>query len=304
MMSDETKWFNRSKRKSNQYCIYCGRYIGVDSKIPSNREHLIARCFNPNSTQSDSFNFIFRSCSECNSRKSDYERHLSTVSLFNSPARSVDESINDLAIHKGLSDFHPTEKGKKIAESYTRHNVVFNFGPQVRMSFEFIAPPQANDLYVEQLAFMQIQGFFSLITSNPDQSPEIKNYRLLSSEHFHYVGKYNYQDWGNQHLLGLIELTKDWEQLANLSTSGAFFRCKILCNSQKPKETWFWILEWNKFFRVCGFIGDFEEVQAIIKLLPKVQIHIYQDEKGITYRYRNEIPLPKSDDHVFDEKNE
>jgi len=301
-MSSATNWFNKSKRKSNQYCIYCGRYIGIDSKIPSNREHLIARSFAPNNAQSDSFNFIFRSCSECNSRKSDYERHLSTVSLFNSPARSVDEAIDALAIHKGLSDFHPIEKGKKVADSFTKHNVAFNFGQQVHISFEFIAPPQAADSYVEQLAYMQIQGFFSLITSNPEQSPEIKQYRLLPPEHFHYVGKYNYQDWGNLQLIGLINLTRDWEQLANLSTLDGFFRCKILCNNKNPRETWFWILEWNKFFRVCGFIGDLKEVQSIVTLLPKATIGMSKDENGDTIKFRKEIPLSDSDDHVFDDK--
>ncbi|WP_062060064.1 IS66 family transposase [Cellvibrio sp. OA-2007] len=99
-------WFNRSLERSNQYCLYCGNYIGVNSGVESNKEHLIAREFVPNEYfSSTDFNFLFRCCVSCNNRKSNIERHLSTSTLFNSDARKADESINKLALKKANNDY-------------------------------------------------------------------------------------------------------------------------------------------------------------------------------------------------------
>ena len=47
------------------------------------------------------FNFIFRACRECNACKAHAERHVSSVTLFNSPGRQDDERAQEAALRKG-----------------------------------------------------------------------------------------------------------------------------------------------------------------------------------------------------------
>src|SRR5947209_19886080 len=94
-------WYNKDLTKSNQYCLYCGDFLGIGSEVASDKEHLIGRNFVPKgSLDSGGFNFIFRACQSCNGRKSSAERHISSVTLFNSPGRWSDEDVDALAIHK------------------------------------------------------------------------------------------------------------------------------------------------------------------------------------------------------------
>ena len=60
------------------------------------REHLIGREFVPAGAFDGGrkFNFIFRTCEHCNGKKAEFERHVSSVTLFRSPARAEDERID------------------------------------------------------------------------------------------------------------------------------------------------------------------------------------------------------------------
>jgi len=138
-------WFSNDPAQSNQHCPYCGVLVGVGATVASNKEHMIARNFVPRrSLGGDAFNFIFRACVECNQRKADAERHVSTVTLLTSPARDTDADINALALHKASRDFHPRVKGKLVKDAATQHDYQANFGA-LHLGFTMVAPPQLDE---------------------------------------------------------------------------------------------------------------------------------------------------------------
>ncbi|MCY1211229.1 hypothetical protein D3C86_1823210 [compost metagenome] len=63
------------------------------------------------------FNFIFRACVECNQRKAIAERHVSSVTLFNTPARAKGEYVDMEALRKASNDYHPRKKGVLVKAS-------------------------------------------------------------------------------------------------------------------------------------------------------------------------------------------
>jgi 5-methylcytosine-specific restriction endonuclease McrA len=75
LTGETVSWFNKNPAYSNQHCLYCGSPVGERATIVSDEEHLIGRNFVPTGTlRGGGFNFIFRSCRECNGRKGDLWR--------------------------------------------------------------------------------------------------------------------------------------------------------------------------------------------------------------------------------------
>jgi hypothetical protein len=138
-------WFHRNPAKTNQYCLYCGAAVGAQpDAVPSTKEHLIGRRFVPPGTlDGDSFNFIFRACNVCNQRKSTAERHLSTVSLVSSSARERDPTVDELAGHKSIRDYHPAQKGVTVRDSAPQFEIRGRMGPAT-MTFSLVGPPQTR----------------------------------------------------------------------------------------------------------------------------------------------------------------
>ena len=192
--NDEYSWYTRKIEDSNQYCLYCGRYIGKDSGLPSNKEHLIGREFVPTGSfeEKDAFNFIFRACVEHNSETAIIERHVSSITLYQAGLSSDDIKIRELAYRKALNDYHPDKKGVKIIDSKEKLDLNYS-GGNFDLSFGLIAPPQPNTSYMIHLAFMQLQGFYSLIhTPRPYNKNKLI---LLSSTFFKYIGDWPKTDW-------------------------------------------------------------------------------------------------------------
>lgn len=81
-------WFRHGREHSNHCCPYCGRLVGPDSPVASDKEHLVARKFVPSGRLAgNAFNFIFHARRDCNGEKAGAERHISTVTLLRSPDR-------------------------------------------------------------------------------------------------------------------------------------------------------------------------------------------------------------------------
>jgi len=79
-------WFRHGREHSNHCCPYCGRLVGPDSPVASDKEHLVARKFVPSGRLAgNAFNFIFHARRDCNGEKAGAERHISTVTLLRSP---------------------------------------------------------------------------------------------------------------------------------------------------------------------------------------------------------------------------
>ena len=290
-------WFNRVPSKSNQYCLYCGQFVGEGADIQSNKEHLVGREFVPTGEFGDgrAFNFIFRACKRCNEEKAEAERHISSVTLYRSPARKESQRHNEIACRKALRDFHPDKRGVLIQDSGDKFDVVMNdFG--MKMTFGISSPPQANSDYIDFLAFKHVQGLCSLIvTANPLVAEET---RLLSYENFHLFESYSHADWGNSHMLAIMERANDMPCYLNVTTANGFFKA-ILRRDQGDKEEWFWALEWNKSLRVVGAISPFRDIPKLFRNLPALRWNELGEQGGARTRVRMEEPLADEQDTLF-----
>jgi len=295
MNNRECSWYRKSLKGSNQYCLYCGRYIGEGSGIESNKEHLIAREFVPKGTYSEhDFNFTFRACTEHNNEKSKYERHVSSITMLDSIGPETEEEIRNMAIHKANNDYHPSKKGIKIADSQEKLDIKWG-GENFSISFSFIAPPQLDEVYVKYLAFMQMQGFFALISSpQPYNGAKLM---LLSGQYFQFLGAWRRSDWGNVILGHLARLVADWKCYANIDSGRSYYRAIIKIDPLS--KIWFWAFEWNKSYRVAGFVGDIETTQEFVKNIPVEEWAILEQENGRIIRTKNELTLSSKDDGLF-----
>ncbi|MBX3388619.1 MAG: hypothetical protein KF691_04105 [Phycisphaeraceae bacterium] len=248
-------WWHRSLEKSNQECLYCGRLVG-DESLASDKEHLIAREFGPEGSfvTGKEFNFIFRACKECNGHKSNLERHLSSVTLFNSPARS-DAAVDASARRKGAKDTHPVEK-KLVQDSHSSLSIAAK-GSGMSMKFGLVAPPQPAANYVKNLAFCQIQALFSLTTT---ADPTIRGTtRILPEHHFQFFGYTHINDWGNPQLMEIQKRALDVPVRAIVVSANGFFKV-IMRRDQAEKGEWFWALEWNKWLGTPIWYGISEQL--------------------------------------------
>lgn len=292
-------WFHKKKSKSNQRCLYCGSFLGEELKIESNKEHLIAREFVPKGSLSDKcFNFIFRACIVCNSKKADIERHISSATMINSSARSVSQEIDQLALNKAKKDFHPDNPGKTVIDSCGE--IKFNHGNIMRLSYVF--PPQVNPNYIKELALRHIQGIYSLITTKNRFICEESG--LLSLKQLQFFGAFNEQDWGNPRILEVIERTKEWPCFFNIVTADGFFKVIM---KRSCDDGWFWALEWNKYLRVIGGISLENKPQQLFSNLPDLDWKDFGMQGNDKIRKRLEIALNSIDElfngTVSNEKN-
>ena len=287
--NNPTNWFHSRLEKSNRYCLYCGVDLN-NEKVPSNKEHLIAREFVPTGSFSGScFNFIFRACQACNEKKSDLERHVSSVTLLTSPSCGNDIAIRDLARRKGEKDFHPDKKGVSVGESGEDFSFTVNPLPGMQATFGLIAPPQVKGEYASELAYRHIQGLFSLVTSSNPQ--EASGTMLLSPNHFQIFGIFKHGNWGDPQLVELIRRTSDWVSIACIITANGFFKARLR-RSENDAEGWFWALEWNKSYRVVGTISS-SNPDIFQNLPPRKWIYLGND------RISQAIPLPPEEDELF-----
>lgn len=291
-------WFNRSLSRSNQYCLYCGCIVGEGANIESNKEHLIGREFLPTGEfgNGDQFNFIFRSCKKCNDEKSSVERHISSVTLFSSPARAGSQVHNDIARRKAENDYHPAKQGALVKDSGDEFNFATKFGP-ASVSFGISGPPQADPRYIEFLAFRHVQGIFSLITSSNPLTAE--GTTLLTHKYFYFYGSYGHSDWGNPHLLEIMKRAREVPCYANIETANGFFKA-IMRRAEGDSGEWFWGLEWNKSLRIVGSIAQPDTTPAIFEGLPRLDWKGLGIQNSARVRIRKEIPLNSELDILFE----
>lgn len=288
---ESVSWFNEKLKLSNQRCLYCHRFLG-DGLVPSNREHLIGKSLVPDRSfaSPDAFNFIFRACVECNTSKSRLEGHVSSVTLFSSPARAIDASVDALAARKASKEFYPGGSGKLVQDASVSIEGNFDLGPAT-MKADLSAPPQLVDAMAKELALRQIQGLFSLVSSPEPRTTE--GTRLLHPDNFWYLDWFLRGDWGNPTLVALMQRIQSWPYNILLNTANGYFRAALRPSDGDTGE-WFWALEWNHSVRVVGGIGSSEKQPSVFHALPTpVGIHVEN------LRVRHDTPLPDEADTLF-----
>lgn len=253
---------------------------------------MLARNFVPRgSLTGTAFNFIFRACVECNQRKANAERHVSTVSLLTSPARAADAHADRAAVRKAESDFHPKVRGTRVKDASTQHEFHGTFGP-ANISFTMVAPPQLDDSQGALVACNQIQAMFSLITSvDPRTSGKT---RLLPASQWKPLGAFPFQDWGNRQLQTVTQRAASWPLLAGVVTANGYFKVLIRRRDEGGGE-WFWALEWNKSIRVAGVVFADEQDPPLFDDLPDNEWRRISP----TERTRRELPLGPDADSLF-----
>jgi hypothetical protein len=285
-------WFHKDPARSNQHCLYCAAPVGAaPDTVPSDKEHLIGRNLVPTGTLASGFNFHFRACRECNARKGDAERHVSSVTLFNSPARLQDARVDAIAARKGEKDFHPARKGVRVQDASHKIELHGSMG-SLSFSADMVAPPQLDDDAVRLLAFNQIQGFFTLCTTEDYLNPE--TYLLLEPKHWHFFGSYGHGDWGNPQLRDVADRVREWPVRARIHTASGYFR-GCLRRSPDEKGPWHWGLEWNKSLRVFGAIANPSD--PLFKNLPELSWARLSEK----VRMRVEVQEPEDFDGLFAE---
>jgi hypothetical protein len=170
-MSGFVKWFNRDPSRSNQHCLYCGSHVGKNSAIASDEEHLVGRNFVPKGTMENAFNFSFRACRPCNARKAELERHVSSITLLNSPSVASDGIARRAAERKAVGDTHP-ETRAKMGEAIARQTAEFSFGPAT-FSFGLSGPSPAAKNYIPELASYHIQALFTLVATPENRTSKM-----------------------------------------------------------------------------------------------------------------------------------
>ncbi len=242
-------WYASTAEFSNVCCVYCGCLLYGPNAPQSDKEHLIARNFVPTGTMSgQQFNFIFRACRPCNARKADAERHVSSITLFNSPGRIEDANVNEIALRKGKGDYHPNKKGVLVKDSHESLSISGSFG-SMSMRFGMVAPPQLDRNKTGEVAFSHVQGLFSLICTEDYRDP--LKMRLLPQDQFIWYDWYTHDDWGNPQAVEIANRVDNWECLANIVSADGYFKATL----RRSDEVWFWALEWNRQLRLVGGIS-------------------------------------------------
>lgn len=285
-------WYDRRRERGNLHCLYCSEVVGAGSTVTSNKEHLIGRKLVPPGSfeDADAFNFHFRACERCNTEKGKLEDHVAAISLLYSPGRGERDDVNTAALHKAAQSFDPAVRGTPIAE--VRHDHQITMGP---FTFGLVSGPQLKREYAAGLAFYQVQGLFSLVTSSDPLTSE--GTRLLPAEHFHCFDVYPYRDWGNPWLVEAGLRARKMISVVEIDTAGGYFRASLRPSAE---GWWFWALEWNKSFRVVGWIGS-EEVPPPFASLPDAAWHYHEEKGGRRTRVRLQVPHDPENDVLFEE---
>ena len=187
------RWFDKKPEHSNHYCPYCSAFVVPGSRIPSDTEHLIGRESYPwTSSPVTASTLSFELVESVTGGKANAERHISSVTLFNSPARSTDRAVDEVARHKASRDYHPHGKAQLVQDAFQDHEVEFN-NSSFRLNFNLIAAPQLDPLEVELLACNQVQALFALVTTNNPR--DAKQTSLLPADGCRQFGYFEYRDW-------------------------------------------------------------------------------------------------------------
>ena len=186
-------------------------------------------------------------------------------------------------------------KGKKVIDSYSTHSVNTQTG-FVSLKIGLWGAPQVEETVIANLAFMHMQGLLCFIL----QADKCDNKELvhLYKKDFHYFGSFPKDDWGNPSLEFLRNMTFSWNPLMIMSTANNNFKIYI----KASENIIFWLLEWNKYYRVCGFIGEKAKCLPILETIPEVKYKYWgKDSDGGEMFLRRSIPLKKdSPDFIFE----
>jgi hypothetical protein len=282
---------NRVIRLANVTCVYCGQPIDPETRT---KEHVIGRNFVPRGTMDAAWNLHANCCTGCNNAKSDLEDDLSAILLqpdaFGELARH-DPRLAAAADRKGRRSFD-RDTGKLIKDSKPSLSVKFSSLPGLDIGMSFTAPPQLNPHRAKALAWHHVTAFCYLTTFN---KTTLKGQFCQGS--FEVLDGTLRSDWGNALQLEFARVTADWPPCLLSRTADGYFQVAIRRHSERCRS---WALEWNRNFRIVGFMGDPMFIEKLVGDLNGPQYRdLPQQAPGEQLRYRQERPLADAEDVLF-----
>jgi hypothetical protein len=270
----------------NLRCVYCD-HLFVAEKPTS--EHVIARNFvPPGSFEANDWNLIVNACNRCNNLKSALENELSALTL--QPAIGdvhEDATLADIAQRKAAK-VRSQASGKLVKDSAVEGKIEGHISESASVSFGFVGPAQLSSDSVMRLAAAHISAFFFLTTYNETSRTGVFLPRIT----WWYFARRT--DWGNELMTSFADATRAWLPRVQGCAAKGNFRI-ALKRMDSSTELWSFALEWNRTLRIIGTFGDEVESQRFEESLAFGQMKGSPGE-----RYREEIPLQRSEDDLFE----
>ncbi len=163
----------------------------------------------------------------------------------------------------------------------------------VSMSAQFTAPPQPDEERAFRLARMHLCAFFYWLTYN---STERRGYWWPGD--YMMLNAAMRADWGNVWQRGFAKAVVAWEPRLYLHISPhSFFSVVIRKHPADP--CWSWALEWNRNYRLTGFLGERKVAATLVEQFEAPRTHLlYRDQKS-ALAMRPEIALEDQADIMF-----
>jgi hypothetical protein len=272
----------------NRNCIYCCRPF---EKATRSREHVIGRQFVPQGTLE--INLVAWACLSCNNEKSDLEDDISLISMLPAIADALpamDARSADIA--RKAQHAISRRTGKLVKDSRETFEIAGQIFPGVTATFKMVSNPQTDPERVQRLAMLHVQAFHYFTTYKKDQRIGWSMPGVCAA-----AGDYRRPDWGNDRLRYFMNTTRDWDPRFVLTGRETFF--KTMIRRRLPDMLWSWAVEWNQSFRIIGFYGDENLVDAALDALPVLKSKPVLKAPDRYFRMREETALPDSEDVLF-----
>jgi len=275
----------------NRNCVYCGVNLAVTG---STKEHVIGRRFVPKGVLNGSWNLIVNACPACNGRKSGFENDIAALTMQGHATGKRyhdDPRLEADASRKAVRSISRTT-GRPVGESVVTDEFSFALARGTSATFRIVAPPQLDRDRVLQLANYHVTAFFFFLTY--DRGSERGSFCEGEFVQMDFSPRH---DWGSAKNRGFMDLTGTWEPRLVGFTADGFFKICIRKHSEVP--VWSWALEWNRGYRVIGFMGEPVSLSEIEARVSRDSLRELPCTDGSLLRWREEVPLVRADDRLF-----
>ena len=279
-------------RLRNVNCPYCGLDL-VDGRW--DEDHAIARRFVPRGTLDNRWNLILRTCKTCNRHKGDLENDLSAITMQPSPTgehATLAPRLREEARRKGKGSVH-RGTGRSVAQSQETAGYTIPLPGGTTASMTLVAPPRLDAARVFELARLQINALFFLVTYR-----EVTRRGGFLLGDFYALSCSLRGDWGSSLNRTFMSGVRNWETRVLAIGADDYFKAAIRRHPSIP--CWSWALEWNQNLRVIGFAGDLEPARAIMGAMPASElVPLRRNGDGSIEYLRPETSLLREDDVLF-----
>lgn len=284
---------NKPIRLYNAACPYCG--VMFSQQVTRTKDHVVAVNFVPPGNFDGQWNLILNACKPCNHRKSQLESEVAAISMQPDAWGRHPENDAQLASEaaRRSRSVKNSRTGKPVHVPDPPMVFALELVPGVTLRTSFIGAPQLSEDAAFHLAWHHVAAFFYMITFKRDT----KLGRRWAGE-FVPLSVVRESDWGNSLMRSFQDLVEPWEhRVHGVAASGYFGVC--IRKSPDPRELWSWALEWNRTYRLIGFIGNEEAARDAAHSLVWPRKHTRQAGPNSSESFRLEERMSNAEDKLF-----